>query len=332
MAHRVIEVAGRSPDAVAVSGPDGSMTYAELAAWSARAAAGLVSSGVRPGDVVGTCLPRDHLVPAVMLAVWRAGAAYLPLDPDHPAERLAFLASDAGARLVLDRSAALRLSGSGPLPDVDPDGLAYVLYTSGSTGTPKAVEVTHANLAAGIAGVLAVPGLDTGDVLAAVAPFTFDVSAEEIWAPLCAGAKTVVVERECATDGYALAARLASCGATVVDLTPTALRMLVAAGWTGDPRLRVLTGGETLDPVLAGQILSRVCGLWNCYGPTETAISSTMHRVSDRDLDTVPIGRPMPGSGAMSWIRSAGWCRSAWSASCGSAGPGSPAAIVDGPS
>jgi amino acid adenylation domain-containing protein len=252
-----------------------------------------VASGVRPGEVVGVCLPRDQLLPAVLLAVWRAGAAYLPLDPELPAKRRAWLAADAGARVVLDRPAAERLAGSAELPGPDPERLAYVVYTSGSTGTPKAVEVTHANLAASIAGVLTELEIGPDDVMTALAPLAFDVCAEEIWAPLSVGARCVVVERDCATDGYALAARLD--GVTVADLTPTALRILLAASWEGDAGLRVIAGSEVVDPALARQVLPRVAALWNLYGPTETTINATRHRVSDVG-DTVPIGRPMPGA------------------------------------
>jgi len=290
----VLANAATRPNRHAVTDVAGALTYGELVARSASVAAGLVRLGVVPGDIVGVCLPRDRFLPAALLGVWRAGAAYLPMDPDHPADRLAWLAEDVGARTVLTADTVLD-DGPAALPMVGPDDLAYVLFTSGSTGRPKAVAVTHANLAAGIAGVLAEPGLGRSDVMSAVAPLTFDVSAEEIWAPLTAGARCVMVERACATDGFALAERIAGSGVTVLDVTPTTLRMLLATGWTGDRELKVLTGGEVLDPAVAHQVLAMVGGLWNCYGPTETTISSTTHRVSTADSGAIPIGRPMPG-------------------------------------
>ncbi|WP_405771536.1 amino acid adenylation domain-containing protein [Actinacidiphila glaucinigra] len=304
----VLAAAATRPESVAVTGPEGSLTYAELQAWSDRVASGLLDAGIGPGDVVGVSVPRDHFLPAALLAVWRAGAAYLPLDADYPAERLAQLAADGGARVVLvrgpvppalptsldaDELAAQAVPRA--LPGARPEGLAYVLYTSGSSGRPKGVEVTHANLAAFVAGFVVTPGIGPADSMAAVAPLSFDVSVEEIWAPLAVGGRCVIVERACATDGYALAERITASGVTVLHLTPTSMRMLLAADWPGHPEMRVLTGGEVLDPQLALDLLGRVAHLWNSYGPTETTVTATVHRVAGTD-DPVPIGRPVAGA------------------------------------
>lgn len=183
MLDTVLAAAATRPESVAVTGPEGSLTYAELQAWSDRVASGLLDAGIGPGDVVGVSVPRDHFLPAALLAVWRAGAAYLPLDADYPAERLAQLAADGGARVVLvrgpvppalptsldaDELAAQAVPRA--LPGARPEGLAYVLYTSGSSGRPKGVEVTHANLAAFVAGFVVTPGIGPADSMAAVAP------------------------------------------------------------------------------------------------------------------------------------------------------------------
>ncbi|MGW1726784.1 amino acid adenylation domain-containing protein [Streptomyces sp. NPDC002306] len=308
VADAVLAAADARPDAVAVTGPEDSLTYAELVAWSGRVAAGLLDAGIGPGDVVGVSVPRDHLLPAVLLAVWRAGAAYLPLDPGYPAERLTRLADDGGARAVLARGPVppglpLPLDADElatrdvrrALPGARPDGLAYVLYTSGSSGRPKGVEVTHANLAAFVEGFRVTPGIGAADSMAAVAPLSFDVSVEEIWAPLAVGGRCVVVERACATDGYALAERITRSGVTMLHLTPTSMRMLLAADWPGDPRMPVLTGGEVLDTRLARDLMGRVGQVWNSYGPTETTVTATVHRVTAAD-DPVPIGRPVAGT------------------------------------
>ncbi|MEV4114455.1 amino acid adenylation domain-containing protein [Nonomuraea sp. NPDC049695] len=301
-------------DGTAVVGPDGtSLSYAELDDWSGRVAAALLGHGVAPGEVVGVCLPRDHLMPAALLAVWRAGAAYLPLDPEHPTERLRWLAEDAGARVVLTRHGvatvpgvttldaddlAATRDGLTELPAVRAEDLAYVLYTSGSTGKPKGVEVTHGNLAAYVAGLASELGLGSRDVQPVVGPLTFDISASELWSILSVGGTCVVVDRATAVDGHALAERIAASKATVIELVPTTYRMLLAAGWAGDPALLAIIGGEALDAGLAGQILPRVRELWNAYGPTEATVASIQHRVRAHESGPVPIGLPMPGERA----------------------------------
>ncbi|TDD80406.1 non-ribosomal peptide synthetase [Actinomadura rubrisoli] len=299
----------------AVLGPDGaSLGYPELDAESSRLAAALLAYGVGRGALVGISLPRDHRLPAALLGVWKAGAAYLLLDPEHPAERSRRVAEDAGTRLVLTRGPA-SIPGTTTLdldrlPAVQDDrtepprpraeDLAYVLYTSGSTGRPKGVEITHGNLAAFVAGSLAVMELGPDVVMPAVAPVTFDVFAEELWLPLCAGGVCALIDRADAVDGYALADRLDRSGATLVDLVPTTLRMLLEAGWAGAPGLQLVSGGETLDPALAARLAPLVGRLWNSYGPSEATICSTMHAVTGEDAHEggVPIGRPMPGERA----------------------------------
>ncbi|MUN39100.1 non-ribosomal peptide synthetase [Actinomadura litoris] len=309
----------------AVVGPDGaSHDYADLHAEAARVAAALRARGAGRGALVGAVLPRDHRLPAALLGVWRAGAAYVLLDPDHPPERSHLLAEDAGARLMLVRGAAafpgmetLDLDALPPVegdpPEPEPphaDDLAYVLFTSGSTGRPKGVEITHGNLAAFVAGSIALMGLGPEEVMPAAAPVTFDIFAEELWLPLSAGGTCVLLDRADAVDGYALAARLRDCGATLVDLVPTTLRMLLEAGWEGDPRLQVISGGEALDPALAARLAPLVGRLWNGYGPSEATVGSTMHPVAPGAIaptaTTVPIGTPMAGERAYvtdPWLR-----------------------------
>ena len=309
----VISQATARPDDVAVVGPSGSARYGELEERSAGVAHLLSRAGVGTGDVVAACLPREQHAPAALLGIWRAGAAYLPLDPALPPARLRSLVADAGARGVLATEATLALArslgvddvwnadaagGTQPgdrLPDPDADRLAYVIYTSGSTGRPKGVEVTHASLAAFVAAMHEELGFTSRDVMLAAASLSFDVSASELWVPLASGGRVVVADDDDVIDGYRLSARIAGAGVTVVDAPPTQLRALLAAGWEGGSQVRVITGGEPVDPALARELLGAVGEVWNAYGPTETTINATMHRVGEPLAASVPIGRPIAG-------------------------------------
>ncbi|MFC7760102.1 amino acid adenylation domain-containing protein [Catellatospora bangladeshensis] len=304
------QVAAR-PDEMAVAGAAGQLTFRELWDLSTEVAGVLRGAGTGRGDVVGVCLPRDHRLPSTLLGVWRAGAAYLPLEPELPAERLAWLAADGGARIVLCRKStaeaaaavagtrALDLDTAPPAEQVELEpvlgaDLTYLLYTSGSTGTPKGVAVAQSGLAALAASLGREPGIGPGDRMLAVATLSFDTSCAEIWSTLSAGACCVVVERDAAVDGHRLAERIGAHRITVMNVPPTMLRTLLAACWAGAPGLRIWSGGETLDPALARDLLGRVGELWNVYGPTEATVLSAAFRVHAVD-ETVPIGHAMPG-------------------------------------
>ncbi|WP_433040915.1 amino acid adenylation domain-containing protein [Dactylosporangium sp. CS-033363] len=295
------------PDEVAVVGADGEMTFRQLWDDSAAIAAILLDRGIEQGDVVGVCLPRDHRVPATLLGVWRAGAAYLPLEPELPPGRLAWLVADGGATTVLCRTTTASAAGpaaldldrtpaavAAVLPVVGPEDRAYLLYTSGSTGKPKGVAVAQSSLAALTEALRVEPGLGPGDRMLAVATLSFDVSCAEIWSSLGTGASCVVVDRDSAVDGYRLRRQIAEHRVTVMNVPPTILRTLLAAGWTGGDDLRVWAAGETLDPALARELLPLVGELWNTYGPTEATVLSTAYRVHEVG-EAVPIGHAMPG-------------------------------------
>ncbi len=312
--HAILAQATARPDAVAVVGRAGTQTYAELVAVANRIAALLRARGVTPGEPVGACLPRDHLLPAALLGVLLAGCAYLPLEADLPPERLRYLVGSGGVRYALVSPAtATQLTGmstvelvevgdqagasDAPLAEQlpEPDQLAYVLYTSGSTGRPKGVEITHASLAAYLAAMRGIPGYGREDVFLAVAPLSFDLSCFEIWCALAVGARTVVVDRATAVDGPALVAVADSAGVTAMLVTPATLRLFSAAGWKGGPAAKVISAGEVLDAGLAADLLTRTGQLWNGYGPTEATVTVTAQRVAPPLSDPVPIGRPTPG-------------------------------------
>jgi amino acid adenylation domain-containing protein len=307
--------AARTPDAVAVAvageAESAALTYAGLERRADQLAHHLRRLGVAPEAPVGVCVERSPAMLVALLGVQKAGAAYLPLDPSYPRQRLAFMLDDSGAALVLTEE---RLAGAlprfgGTVLDLDadwprvaaepatppaagPGRLAYTIYTSGSTGRPKGVLVEHGGLVNFLASLRREPGLAAADVLLAVTTLSFDIAALELFLPLAVGARLVLAGRDTAADGRRLAAAIEECGATALQATPATWRLLLETGWRGSGRLKILCGGEALPRPLAEQLLSRGAAVWNLYGPTETTIWSTLCRVEPGD-SPVPIGRPL---------------------------------------
>jgi amino acid adenylation domain-containing protein len=319
------EQAARSPSREAVVACDGALTCAELDRRSKRLAWRLARLGVGPETVVGVCLDRTLDLPVAILGVLRAGGVYLPLDPELPPERLAYMLEDSGVRVLVTRTGledrlanrsgvertTLRLdvaeeaadserAGGRPAPPrLSGENLAYVMYTSGSTGRPKGVGVRHAGLACFGEGILERPGLRDGEVLVAVTTISFDISILELLLPLVAGARVVVASREEGSDPATLAALVERHAATAMQATPARWRMLLGNGWSGGEGFRILCGGEALPPELAASLLAGGAELWNLYGPTETTIWSSAREVRRgspaADRATVSVGRPLPG-------------------------------------
>jgi amino acid adenylation domain-containing protein len=286
--HAVFEEqADRTPDRLAVTAGDGRLTFRELDVRANRLAHHLRAAGAGPEEIVALCLERSVAAVVALLAVWKAGAAYIPLDPTQPAERLAWLLEDTGAPLlVTDARLASSLPGAGSLPGVrtvrlddltgeaaaiaqqaagrpaggaGPRHLAYVIYTSGSTGRPKGVQVEHrsalhllAALETAVLDPLAESGQRPDPLLASLnAPMIFDASVQQL-ALLLAGHALCVVPQDIRADGEALVAFLRDQGVDLLDCTPSQLRLLVSAGLLdgpGGPRI-VLTAGEAVDEPL----------------------------------------------------------------------------------
>lgn len=303
----VLRQAEHAPERTAVADAEESLTYGELAGRTHALTRVLTARGVRPGDVVGVLVDRRAALVVTLLAIQAAGAAYVPLDPDFPAARLAHIATDAGlAAVVLGPDLADRLPEGTPgvrIPLTGPetaapvapvarrDGdLAYVLYTSGSTGEPKGVEVCHGNLVNLLDSTGDRPGCSADDTLLAVTTAGFDISGLELLLPLTRGATVRIAPSEALRDGFALADLIGESGATIVQATPATWEMLLHAGWTGRVR-RILCGGEALTPELADRLLDRCDELWNMYGPTETTIWSSAQRV--RRNAPVTVGTPI---------------------------------------
>jgi amino acid adenylation domain-containing protein len=299
---RIAEQAARTPDAVAIATLDGrTTTYGELEARANRLAHALHRLGAGPGERVALFVERGPDLVAGLLGILKSGAAYIPLDPVYPAERIALMLEDGQPKAIVTEAA---LSGDlppfvGPLVCLDRDDLsgepatvpedlpggddlAYVIFTSGSTGRPKGVQIPHRALAAFLDAMngLLTPG--PADRWLAVTTVSFDIAALELYLPLMTGGRVVIASRDAAADGARLVEALADTGATIMQATPVTWTMLAAAGWTGTPGLTALCGGEALSADLADALIARAGAVWNVYGPTETTVWSTARRVDGR--------------------------------------------------
>ena len=306
----VAEHRGRTPDAVALEHGAERVTYRDLDERSNRLARRLRGLGVGAEVLVGLCLERSVEMVVALIAIHKAGGAYLPIDPAFPADRIAFLLEDARPPVVVTQAslaealpghgavvvrvdgdaAAIAAESAAPLTDAGTaDRLAYVLYTSGSTGKPKGVEVGQRALTNLLESMRREPGLGPEDVLVAVTTLSFDIAQLELWLPLLVGARLVLAPRDAVGDGVLLRRLLEERGATAMQATPSTWRLLLGAGWTGAPTFEVIVGGEALSRELADDLVALSGNVWNAYGPTETTIWSSCHRV-ERDGRPVPIG------------------------------------------
>ncbi|MET9671528.1 amino acid adenylation domain-containing protein [Streptomyces sp. NPDC006482] len=321
VAEQFQDRAARHPDAVAVVSGAGELDYAGLNARANRLARRLVAAGVGPEDFVVVALPRTADLVVALLAVLKSGAAYLPLDPDYPADRVAYMLSDAAPvlalttddtsaslpgedtlpRLFLDRPETAAELAALPATDladaelvcrVSPATAAYVIYTSGSTGRPKGVVVPRSALVNFLASMREQFPMDSGDRLLTVTTIAFDIAALEMYVPLLSGAGLVIAERETVQDPTALATLIERTGATVMQATPSLWQALAAGHPEALRGLRTLVGGEALPVALADRMRELADQVSNMYGPTETTIWSTSAVLGDRP-GAPTIGRPI---------------------------------------
>ena len=302
-----------TPNATAVINAEGHLTYSALESQSNQIARVLQARGAGPGQRVGISLPRStHLLPA-LIGVLKTGAAYVPMDPGFPTERLKMMAEDASLGLVvthsscadasgLPRATQLRLDDDAAivaaasdtsLPALtDTQAAAYVIYTSGSTGRPKGVAVQHSAVCNFLSSMQREPGFKAGDRLLAVTTLSFDIAVLELLLPLSTGGTVVLATRDEAMDGETLMALITQHQVTVMQATPTTWHLLLDAGWQPPRGLRALVGGEPLPPALATALLAKGIEVWNMYGPTETTVWSTLSPVRDPNAK-ITIGRPI---------------------------------------
>ncbi len=310
--HLVEEQVWRTPDAVALISGEHRLTYAELAAAADRLAGGLRALGVGPETVVGVHTRRCPELVVGLLAVLKAGAAYLPLDPELPAGRLAMMIADSGTSIVLshgDLAAPPEITVAGfDIADDEQrfetlaqhqDQPAYVIFTSGSTGRPKGVVNTHRAIVNRLCWMQERFGLDAGDAVLQKTPAGFDVSVWEFFWPLITGARLVLAAPGGHRDPAHLGALIAEHEVTTVHFVPAALAAFLA---DGDPSAcatlrRTICSGEELGSDLVREFHRRMPGeLHNLYGPTEAAVDVTAWRCDPAVAETpVPIGHPISG-------------------------------------
>jgi amino acid adenylation domain-containing protein len=303
-----------TPDAPAVVAADGTLTYRELNGRANRLAFELIRRGLGPGCYVAIAVPRGCGLVVSLLGTLKAGAAYVPVDLNHPSQRVAAILTDARPLAVLTtRATCSALPDTGQhvlfIEDYDPEPgptnptdehrvtplldthPAYLLFTSGSTGRPKGVVVEHRALGNVLRAVGGHIDLRAADRLLSVASIGFDIATAEVFLPLLAGA-TVVVADDCAVrDPDRLAAVIVATRATVMQATPSLWRMLLALRPEALRGLRVLTAGEALTPSLATALVEFAVDVTNLYGPTEATIYATLETVTAGDRPG--IGRPI---------------------------------------
>jgi amino acid adenylation domain-containing protein len=285
--------AARQPDAVAVVCGDEVVTYRDLDRRAARLAGRLAARGAGPERLVAVRLPRGADLVVALLAVWRTGAGFVALDPDLPPRRIADVLADARPDLELTELPALDGGPEPPPRPVHPDGRAYVVYTSGTTGTPKGITGTHRGVANYLADLSRAGLVTPADTAVALTTVSFDASLRDLLLPLALGARVVLVPGG-AADLDAVAGAIAE--ATVVPaVVPSLLRVLTTHGrqW---PHLRtVLVSGEPLHPEDVAAVAAVAPGavVHNLYGPSETTMTTTRHRVRPGGADRIPVGTPI---------------------------------------
>jgi amino acid adenylation domain-containing protein len=315
--HEIVAAcAGEHPDAVALEVEGETLSYAQLDARSNQLAHHLQAIGVGPDVMVGVCAERGFDMLVGMLGAMKAGAAYLPLDPLFPPDRIAYMIEDSAAPVLLTQAELSHAipAGDAKVVRLDADwdtiasqptdapetagttgeSLAYMIYTSGSTGKPKGVQIPHRAVVNFLATMAQTPGMGRDDKLLAVTTLSFDISVLELFLPLTVGATVCIATHEQAVDGHDLLEAIRERGVSMMQATPATWRLMIEAGWEADSATslkKVLCGGEAWPAGLGRELVDRADEVWNMYGPTETTIWSTCARVTDGDH--VVIGKPI---------------------------------------
>ncbi len=306
------EIVTQFPEKTAISFNDISLSYKQLSERVTALSTYLVQQGIGAGNIVALSVDRSVEMVVCLLAILKSGAAYLPLDPEYPIERIEFMLEDSGAGALLIsgiyknryRTNASQLvieeiwrelektETRRSQKEITGEDLAYVLYTSGSTGRPKGVKISHKNLANFLVSMRAKPGIMASDKLLAITSISFDIAGLELYLPLIAGAQLVLADKETAKDGRLILDAIKKRSISIMQATPSTWQMVMDSGWQQRYPLKILSGGEALPKDLAGMLLEKGKELWNMYGPTETTIWSAIAQICPGEKQ-ITIGRPI---------------------------------------
>lgn len=305
-----------TPDKIACVFDGQFLTYRDLENRSNLIASTLTGNGITSGDIVAVCAGRSEASLLSVIGIMKLGAVYLPLDPEFPDSRLQYMIEDSGATAILiDEStptfiADLEITTLNIHPvdkgatsaavelKVEPEQIAYIIYTSGSTGKPKGVLIQHKALMNFLGSMACRPGCVSTDKLLAVTTFSFDISILELLLPVSQGATIVIANQDSTKDGDKLRSLILDHEITILQATPATWRMLLDTQDAGNPwqpngmRMKGLCGGEPLPQDLMHDLSGSLYELWNMYGPTETTIWSTCHKVGLTDA-LITVGKPI---------------------------------------
>lgn len=305
----------KTPDAIAVELDDEQLTYRELSQRSNQLAQVLIENRCQTGDFVGLILEQSVEMLVGIYGILKAGAAYVPIDPRNPEERIRFTLEDAGCQLIVtERNIADELpefegeviftddeaQGNSIKDVLNPNSQspAYIIYTSGSTGRPKGVVVRHENAINTLFAINQMLELGEKDVVFSVSSMSFDMSIPDYFLSLICGAKLVLSGEQTKKDGFALREAVEKAQPTFMQATPTTWKILHLSGWGGSQSLKAVAGGEGFPKDLAEAMMKKCQTVWNGYGPTETTIYATWQKVTAEHLANCPgeyvaIGSPI---------------------------------------
>ena len=309
--HFFNKCAKKYPDHTAIKFNGRTISYREINEKSNKLAKLLIDKNIQKGDMVGMALDRSPEMIISLLGILKSGAAYVPLDPEYPKDRIEFMLEDSSAKILLTSnkyhnhftSLATEIliedawkefdnyTATEPVINITGDDMAYVLYTSGSTGKPKGVQIRHFNLVNYLLSMQKAPGITANDKVLAVTTISFDIAGLDIYLPLISGAQLLLADAETAKDGRLLLDMVRDEQVTIMQATPYTWRMMLESDWDKFIPFKVFCGGEALPKDLVNKLIWRCSAIWNLYGPTETTIYSTIKLIDNED--NISIGKPI---------------------------------------